>query len=142
MFDWSSLLKYILEGIAVAVATFLIPSKKLDCTDIVVISLTAAAVFAVLDQFSPLVAGGARQGTGFSIGYQQVGLGDDPAVESNSAEPSPSPVSDSSDICHMLDGDCTYSPNATPEDQQKFLCKKVDDNCVAESVGVEGFEGF
>ena len=80
MFDWQSLLKYILEGTAVAVATFLIPSKKLAYTDIIMIALTAAAVFAVLDQFSPLVAIGARQGSGFGIGYQQVGLGT-PEVE-------------------------------------------------------------
>lgn len=90
MFDLQSLIKYLLEGLAVAVATYLIPSSKLAATNIVLIALVGAAVFAILDQFSPLVALGTRQGTGFMMGYQQVGLGEqtdeqmvDPVVESN-----------------------------------------------------------
>lgn len=86
MFDWKSLLKYLLEGLAVAVASYLIPSNKIEYTDIIIIALTAAAVFAVLDQFPPLVANGARQGSGFALGYQQVGFGKDPTVENNSSE--------------------------------------------------------
>jgi len=75
MFDLQSLIKYLLEGLAVAVAAYLIPRKKIDAKEIALIALTAAAIFAVLDQFAPLVAVGARQGAGFGIGFQQVGLG-------------------------------------------------------------------
>lgn len=75
MFDLHNLIKYLLEGLAVAVAAYLIPRKKVDPKEIVLIALTAAAVFAVLDQFAPQVAIGARQGTGFGIGLQQVGFG-------------------------------------------------------------------
>ena len=69
MFDVNSLVKYILEGIAVALAAFYIPRRNVDPKEIAMIALTAALAFAVLDMFSPGVAAGARQGTGFGIGY-------------------------------------------------------------------------
>ena len=75
MFDLQSLVKYLLEGLAVAIAAYLIPRKRVDPTEIAMIALTAAAVFAVLDTFAPLVAVSARHGAGFGIGYQQVGYG-------------------------------------------------------------------
>ena len=55
-FDWQSLLKYLLEGLGVALAAFYIPPKNLNIQEIVLIALTAAATFAVLDMFSPGVA--------------------------------------------------------------------------------------
>lgn len=122
MFDWQSLLKYILEGTAVGVATYLLPSKKLIYTDIIIIALTAAAVFAVLDQFSPYVAVGARQGTGFAIGYQQVGLGND-NEDAEELEPP-------ENICQMTDNNCTYDPNVSQAHMDKFLCKTQGDKCV------------
>jgi hypothetical protein len=75
MFDLQSLIKYLLEGLAVAVAAYLIPRKTVDYREIALIALTASAIFAVLDQFAPAVAVGARQGAGFGIGYHQVGMG-------------------------------------------------------------------
>lgn len=75
MFDLRSLIKYLLEGLAVAVAAYLIPKKTVDPTEIILIALTAAAVFAVLDYFAPGVAMGARQGAGFGIGYGQIAMG-------------------------------------------------------------------
>ncbi len=75
MFDIQSLIKYLLEGLAVAVAAYLIPKKSVDPKEIALIALTAAAIFAVLDQFAPAVAIGARQGAGFGIGFSQVGMG-------------------------------------------------------------------
>lgn len=141
MFDLESLIKYILEGTAVALAVWLIPAKKIPPSEIVIIALTAAAVFAVLDQFSPQVAIGARQGSGFSLGYQQVGLGDDPTVESNGIEFA-SNQPKGNNICQMNDdGNCVYSSSSTPEDQAQFTCKDVDGQCVHEHI-VEGFNGF
>ena len=75
MFDLQSLIKYLLEGFAVAIATYLIPRRRVTLTEISLIALTAAAVFAVLDQFAPLVSIGARHGAGFGIGLQQIGWG-------------------------------------------------------------------
>ena len=73
MFDLKSLVKYLLEGVAVAAAAFYIPRKKTALKDVALIALTAAAVFAVLDMFAPSVALGARQGSGFGIGMTMVG---------------------------------------------------------------------
>lgn len=75
MLDFQSLVKYLLEGLAVAVAAFYIPRKTVDLKEIGLIALTAAAVFAILDQFATSVGQSARQGAGFGIGLQQVGYG-------------------------------------------------------------------
>jgi len=69
-------LKYLLEGIVVAVAAFLIPDKNRQpkMEEVVMLGLTAAAVFAVLDMFAPsnVIASSARQGAGFGIGASLV----------------------------------------------------------------------
>jgi hypothetical protein len=43
------LIKYALEGAAVAVAAFLLPSKVLKISEIAMIALVALATFAILD---------------------------------------------------------------------------------------------
>ncbi len=70
--DFARLFKYLLEGLAVAVAAFFIPRKNVNAQEILLIGLTAAATFAVLDYFSPFVGSSARQGAGFGIGYNMV----------------------------------------------------------------------
>lgn len=69
MLDVQSIVKYLLEGMAVAVAAYYIPQRSADLKEIAIIGLTAAAVFAILDTFAPAVATGARHGSGFGIGY-------------------------------------------------------------------------
>jgi len=78
MFNFQALIKYLLEGLAVAVAAFFIPARRVEVKEVVLIALTAAAVFAILDQFSPSIAVSARQGAGFGIGLNQVGWGMEP----------------------------------------------------------------
>jgi hypothetical protein len=70
--DLNNLVKYALEGLAVAVAAFYIPRKNMNLRDIALIALTAAATFAVLDMFSPFVGVSARQGAGFGVGFNMV----------------------------------------------------------------------
>ena len=41
--------------------------------EVLYIAITAAATFMVLDLFAPSVGAGARQGTGFGVGLNQVG---------------------------------------------------------------------
>lgn len=67
------LIKYMLEGMAVAVAAYLIPKKEQSMEVILTIAVTAAAVFCVLDLFSPAISDSARKGAGFGIGATQVG---------------------------------------------------------------------
>jgi hypothetical protein len=67
------LLKYLIEGLAVGIAAALIPKKSVSTTEIIVIGLSAAATFALLDIFAPSVGDGARKGAGFGLGAQTVG---------------------------------------------------------------------
>ena len=64
--------KYIVEGLMVAVAAFVIPKQKLNIEEVVIIALSAAATFAVLDVFVPTMAASARGGAGFGIGANLV----------------------------------------------------------------------
>ena len=66
-------IKYLLEGLAVGIAAALIPKKNLAVQEIIVIALSAAATFALLDIFAPRVGEGARKGAGFGLGAQTVG---------------------------------------------------------------------
>jgi len=68
-------IKYIVEGLAVAfVAYYFISKGRLDIKDIVMLGITAAFVFAILDTFSPTISLGARFGAGFGIGQGLFGL--------------------------------------------------------------------
>lgn len=67
-------IKYLVEGAAVAVAAFYFPKKKMNIEDIVMIAVTAAATFAVLDLYAPSVSVAARQGAGFGVGANLVGF--------------------------------------------------------------------
>ena len=68
------LLKYLVEGLVVAIAASTIPKKKLDVQEVGVIALSAAATFALLDLFAPTISYSARQGAGFGIGANLVGF--------------------------------------------------------------------
>lgn len=67
-------IKYIIEGLAVAVAAYFIPQKKSSIEEIVMIAITAAATFALLDMYAPSISSAARQGAGFGIGANLSGL--------------------------------------------------------------------
>ena len=62
------IIKYILEGAMVALAAYLIPSKKPNAEEILTISLVAAATFSLLDMFAPSIANSTRFGVGAGIG--------------------------------------------------------------------------
>lgn len=65
-------IKYLVEGLMVAIAAYAIPKVRLNVEEIVTIGLTAAATFAVLDVFVPSMASSARGGAGFGIGANLV----------------------------------------------------------------------
>ena len=67
-------IKYVVEGVAVALARVFIPRKPLPLDEILTVTIAAAAVFAVLDIFSPSIGVTARQGAGFGIGANLVGF--------------------------------------------------------------------
>jgi hypothetical protein len=69
-----NILKYLLEGIAVAVAAKYIPSREIAFNEVMMIAVTAALTFFLLDLFSPSIASGARMGAGFGVGANLVGF--------------------------------------------------------------------
>ena len=60
-------IKYLIEGIIVAIAARCLPEKSLKFEEIALIALTAAATFSILDTFIPTMSQNARQdpGVGF-----------------------------------------------------------------------------
>lgn len=76
-------IKYIVEGSAVAIAAYLIPRRKIALQEVVMIALTAAAAFAILDLYAPAVGVATRQGAGFGIGATMVGFGGIPVPGGN-----------------------------------------------------------
>ena len=67
-------IKYLVEGLFVAVAAIFIPRQKLPFDEIITLGVTAACVFAILDIVSPSIGITARQGAGFGIGANLVGF--------------------------------------------------------------------
>lgn len=65
-------LKYLIEGMAVALAAYYIPRKKLEIEEVITIAIAAAAVFAVLDVLAPAIGESARTGMGMGIGVLAV----------------------------------------------------------------------
>lgn len=68
------LLKYVFEGLVVAVAAYTLPSMTLNVADVVQISMIAMATFSILDFFAPSMSGAARMGAGMGIGANLVGF--------------------------------------------------------------------
>jgi ABC-type Co2+ transport system permease subunit len=68
------LIKYLVEGLMVAIAAFAIPKRSLNLEEIAFIALTAAATFSILDTYIPSMGVTARSGAGFGIGANLVGF--------------------------------------------------------------------
>jgi ABC-type Co2+ transport system permease subunit len=67
------IIKYLVEGLMVAIAAYAIPKRSLNIEEIVLIALTAAATFSILDTYIPSMGVSARSGAGFGIGANLVG---------------------------------------------------------------------
>ena len=79
MFDVTELIKrivkYLIEGLMVAIAAYAIPKRSLNIEEIALLALTAAATFAILDTYIPAMGVSARNGTGLGIGLKLSGVG-------------------------------------------------------------------
>jgi ABC-type Co2+ transport system permease subunit len=67
-------IKYLVEGLMVALAAYAIPKKSLNVDEVALIALTAAATFSILDTYVPSIATSARSGAGWGIGANLVGF--------------------------------------------------------------------
>jgi hypothetical protein len=65
-------IKYIVEGLMVAIAAFAIPQRSLQIDEIAMLALVAAATFSILDTYIPSMGANARTGAGFGIGANLV----------------------------------------------------------------------
>ena len=66
--------KYLVEGVMVALAAYTSPKRSLNLDEVLLIALTAAATFSILDTYVPSMAVSARSGAGFGIGANLVGF--------------------------------------------------------------------
>ena len=62
------ILKYILQGAAIAIAAHYIPKKNLSIREVVNIAMTGALVLFILDLLAPSIGSSTRTGAGFGIG--------------------------------------------------------------------------
>ena len=65
----NNLIKYIIEGIVVAIAAYLIPQRKTKITEVLIIGIFSAITFMILDLFAEDVGKASRFGSGYGIGY-------------------------------------------------------------------------
>jgi len=71
---FTRLIKYLLEGVAVAVAATILSRRSLSYQEIALIALTAALTFFLLDSLAPSIGFSARTGAGFGLGSNLVGF--------------------------------------------------------------------
>lgn len=73
---FTRLIKYLLEGVAVAIAATLLSRKQqlLSYKEIALIALTAALTFFLLDTLAPSIGSSSRTGAGFGLGSNMVGF--------------------------------------------------------------------
>jgi len=78
VFDFNEIvkrvIKYLIEGIIVAIVAYAIPKHRLNLEEVVVIALSAAATFSILDVFIPAMGVSARSGTGLAVGFNLAGF--------------------------------------------------------------------
>ena len=67
-----NIVKYLLEGLAVAMATTIVSKGRMTPKETAMLVLSAAAVFLILDLYAPFTAQGARHGSGFGLGLNMV----------------------------------------------------------------------
>lgn len=60
--------KYLFIGFIVSIVSFVIPKRKLDWEEILLISLCAGATFAILDTYLPSAGMSAMSGLGLGTG--------------------------------------------------------------------------
>lgn len=68
----NNLVKYLIQGIAVAVAAYVIPNRRTNYREVFVISVVAALTFFTLDIFTDDISKGAKFGAGFGVGLSLV----------------------------------------------------------------------
>jgi hypothetical protein len=71
MFTLAGIIVHLLEGAAVTGAIYLVTRRALAVREVVTLILTISVTFMILDMFAPAIGVGARQGSGFGLGFMQ-----------------------------------------------------------------------
>ena len=69
---FARIIKYLIEGFAIAIVALLLPSQKLEMEEAFLLALVAATVFALLDLVSPSISSAAHTGIGYGIGLNLI----------------------------------------------------------------------
>lgn len=70
---FSRIVKYILEGLVVGIVAAILPSKSLTTQEVIMLALTAASLFAILDLVAPATGSASRMGVGLVSGASLLG---------------------------------------------------------------------
>lgn len=62
------IIKYLVLGLVISVVAIVIPKKSLNLEEVIILALSAAATFSILDVFVPSISDAAKSGVGFSVG--------------------------------------------------------------------------
>jgi ABC-type Co2+ transport system permease subunit len=68
------IIKYLVEGLMVAIACYAIPKQSLQLDEIALLALVAAATFSILDTYIPTMGQSARTVAVAGIGFSLVGF--------------------------------------------------------------------
>jgi ABC-type Co2+ transport system permease subunit len=68
------LVKYLIEGLVVAIVAYVLPSKSLSTQEVILLALVAASIFSVLDLVAPAIGSSTRQGVGLATGFGLMGF--------------------------------------------------------------------
>lgn len=67
-------IKYLVEGLMVAICASILPKKSLDVEEIAILALTAAATFSILDTYIPSIGASTKNGVGLGLGLGLSGV--------------------------------------------------------------------
>ncbi len=71
---FTRIIKYLIEGLVVGIVASILPEKPLSLDQVVLLGVTAAAMFSILDLVAPSISTSVRQGTGLGLGFNLVGF--------------------------------------------------------------------
>jgi ABC-type Co2+ transport system permease subunit len=71
---FTRIVKYLVEGLVVGIVASILPDKPLSMDKVVLLGLTAAAMFSILDLVAPSIGASTRQGAGLGLGFNLVGF--------------------------------------------------------------------
>ena len=70
---FTRIVKYLMEGLVIGIVASILPSKSLSTQEIILLALTAASVFAILDLVAPATGSASRFGVGIVSGASLLG---------------------------------------------------------------------